>query len=412
MTQPHLKAWRRLAVLLTLATLALSSCGIAIPTAEPVTLTFAYPKADQAYYESLLPAFQGENPAISITLLPYTDRPGETADVVIIPWSLFPDAGQEKASLLPLDSFIAQEINFQPEDFFPGVMEAFRIDGKQIAIPSGVDPWVMYYNKDLFDRYGVPYPQPGWMWNDFLALAQALRHPEDAVYGYANVEEYIDSLFFLYQHGGVLGDANGNPTLNAPENVEAAEWYTGLFRDDPVAPTLDQAQSDYGYGRNAVYLGLVSGKIGMFMGQLSDRGGGANDPVQWNFHWGVVAPPRDQQAFTAAFYEGIGITQQTQQPDAAWKWVNYLSRQPHNRLVPARVSQANSSEYANLVGETVAQAGRDSMSEAQLVSAQNFGLLGNYLDPYVQTINSLVNGDGVVQMELDQAQAQAEGLAP
>ena len=62
----------------------------------------------------------------------------------------------------------------------------FRLEGKQYAVPFGVDPWVMFYNKDLFDHYTVAYPQPGWDWTDFLAQAQALRHPEDSIYGYAS----------------------------------------------------------------------------------------------------------------------------------------------------------------------------------------------------------------------------------
>ncbi|HMN61582.1 MAG TPA: sugar ABC transporter substrate-binding protein [Anaerolinea sp.] len=401
-------AWHILVILLA-AALIFSSCAPLIPTAEPVTLTFAFPRSDQAYYESLLPGFQQKNPNITISFKPFADGPQEPTDALIIPWALNSDSDFQKAGFLPLDSFMDQEQGFSAEDFYPGTLDLFKINNEHIAIPSGVDPWVMFYNKDLFDRYGVPYPQPGWTWSDFLALAQALRHPDDATYGYANMQTYTDSLLFLYQHGGALGDANGNPTLNTPENVEAVEWYTGLFRDYQVAPTLQQAQSDFGFARGAVYLGQVGGKVGMFMGQLSGRGGQPNDPVQWKFNWGVATLPRDQQNFTAAFYEGIGILKQSQHPEAAWKWVYYLSKQPHNRLVPARVSLANSPEYAQLVGDSIAQVGRDAMMNAQLVSNQNFGRFGGFLDTYFQAIDTLVNGDGIVQEELDKAQAEAEG---
>jgi len=53
--------------------------------------------------------------------------------------------------------------------------------------------------------------------------------------------------------------------------------------------------------------------------------------------------------------------------------------------------------------------GRDAMMNAQLVSNQNFGRFGGFLETYFQALDTLVNGDGIVQEELDKAQAQAEG---
>jgi ABC-type glycerol-3-phosphate transport system substrate-binding protein len=394
-------------LLITLAALALTSCGTLIPTQEPVALTFGFPIVDKAYYESLLVDFKQQNPNITITFKTYQDNPREFTDVVIIPWTLAPDSSQAEA-LLPLDPYITQEEDFQVEDFYPNVMEAFKINGEQIAVPSGVDPWVMFYNKDLFDKYAVPYPQEGWDWTDFLALAEAVRHSEDTVYGYSSVQGYTDSVLFLYQHGGALGDGSGNPTLNSIENVEALEWYTSLFHDYQVAPTTEQAQDDFGYANYATTFGLINGKIGMVMGQFSTRGGRSIYPSAWTFKWGAVPLPHDVQDFTGAFYEGIGIMKESKNPDAAWKWASYLSRQPHNRLVPARISLANSPEYAELVGEDVAKVGRDSMANAMVVTTQNIGGYAIFMDEYFRTVDILVNTDANVQEELEKLQIQAE----
>ena len=294
------------------------------------------------------------------------------------------------------------------EDFYPSAMEAFKIDGKQLAIPSGVDPWMMYYNKDLFDRYGVPYPQAGWTWSDFLALAQAVRHPEDNIYGYSNLQGYTDSIFFIYQHGGAIGDSSGNPTINSPINVEAVEWYTSLFQDYQVAPTTKQAQSDFGFSRSPTIFGLINGKIGMFIAQFSVRGGMSQFPAKWTFNWGAVPLPRDEQAFNGAFFEGLAVMKQSQNPDAGWKWVSYLSHQPHNRLIPARISLANSPEFAQLVGDTTAQAGRSAMENALLISSANIGQYAGFLDYYITAMDKIVNNDVIVQEELDKAQQLAE----
>ena len=37
----------------------------------------------------------------------------------------------------------------------------------------------VYYNKAIFDEYGVDYPEAGWTWDDLLAIAQELTVDTD-----------------------------------------------------------------------------------------------------------------------------------------------------------------------------------------------------------------------------------------
>ena len=67
------------------------------------------------------------------------------------------------------------------------MLAVYAVEGKTWAIPSGMNPLVVYYNQDLFDQYGVPYPENGWTWDDFLSVALAIRDPEAGVFGYANL---------------------------------------------------------------------------------------------------------------------------------------------------------------------------------------------------------------------------------
>ncbi|MFC6229047.1 ABC transporter substrate-binding protein [Paenibacillus allorhizosphaerae] len=60
-----------------------------------------------------------------------------------------------------------------------------------VKIASGLDyligiPWTMhfdalYFNKDLFDRFGVAYPKDGMMWDDAVALARKLTREDGGV---------------------------------------------------------------------------------------------------------------------------------------------------------------------------------------------------------------------------------------
>lgn len=59
------------------------------------------------------------------------------------------------------------------DKFNSGVVDAFAVDGKQYAIPSGVNILGVYYNKSLFEQAGIT-EIPG-DWEAFLAACQKLQ---------------------------------------------------------------------------------------------------------------------------------------------------------------------------------------------------------------------------------------------
>ncbi|CAG7595388.1 hypothetical protein PAESOLCIP111_00037 [Paenibacillus solanacearum] len=53
--------------------------------------------------------------------------------------------------------------------------------GSYFGLPvTGYTP-VLFYNKDIFDKFGVPYPKDGMTWDDAYAIAQKLNRVEDGV---------------------------------------------------------------------------------------------------------------------------------------------------------------------------------------------------------------------------------------
>ena len=71
---------------------------------------------------------------------------------------------------------------FKPEDFYTETYERFRYKGKLLGISKDFATLVLYYNKDLFEKWDVPYPKSGWTWDDFLQTAKALTREGD--YGF------------------------------------------------------------------------------------------------------------------------------------------------------------------------------------------------------------------------------------
>ncbi len=55
------------------------------------------------------------------------------------------------------------------------MMELYSDKGVQYGMPKGMDVVVVAYNKKIFDKYGVAYPEEGWTWDEFVAKGAELR---------------------------------------------------------------------------------------------------------------------------------------------------------------------------------------------------------------------------------------------
>ncbi len=400
---------------------ALTGCSGALSTAEPATIRFAYPNYDRAYYEPLVQEFNAAHPRITIELVALQGDAWrrqtsllEDVDAFVASDIMLGDL-LEDGRILSLDPFIAQDETFDAADFYPGVLENLSAEGKTWAVPAGLDPLVMYYNRDLFDRYGVPYPTVEWTWENFLDIVLAMRDPDAGVYGYAAVLGTFDVLPFIYQHGGQLAldlrNAAG-ATFDDPLNVEALQWYVDLIYEHEAVPTPEQARRAFGGGDYNVMQGFAANKIGMLTLTFSQRGG-QGWGTQWQMHWGMVPLPRDARSATIALVEGYFISARAQHPDACWQWITYLSRKMPTRLVPPRRSLVESDAYRLLVGEDVAgvvraAAGSDVLllqpSDMPEQAQQAFGILQQALD-------SVIAGRATPEEALREAQRKVEAFA-
>jgi multiple sugar transport system substrate-binding protein len=85
--------------------------------------------------------------------------------------------------LEPLNSYIrSANIN---TSLYGGVVEQITVNGEVYALPFRSDFWLIYYNKDIFDRAGVPYPTNDMTLDQYDALARRVTSGSGAskIYG-------------------------------------------------------------------------------------------------------------------------------------------------------------------------------------------------------------------------------------
>ena len=96
------------------------------------------------------------------------------------------------------------------------------------------------------------------------------------------------------------------------------------------------------------------------------------------------------------------------QADACWLWITFLSEQVHPRLIPARTSLLESQAYEERVGGDVVDAALASLEDAQIISYWRlFSEFSREMQILGRAIDQVLDGDLTVQEAMAQAQQEA-----
>lgn len=180
---------------------------------------------------------------------------GEAPDILNI--DVFADY-QADGLLLPAQDYISDETYAK---FYESFLEQSVIDGTVWAVPDLASARAMYYNVDILEAAGVEVPTT---WEELKAACEAIKAYDTDIYPWG-VDMTTDEgqacfAYYIWNNGGDFTDAEGNWTLNSPENVEAIEFVIGLVKDgltnsDPANETRYDNQDMFGAGKVAMMIG-------------------------------------------------------------------------------------------------------------------------------------------------------------
>ena len=220
--------------------------------------------------------------------------------------------------LLPLDDYLAKSKEAKLENFPDGLNEIYNIKGKQFAVPKDFDTIGLWYNKKMFDQAGIPYPDDTWDWNKLKEVAKKLTKSDGSQYGFgaglSNQEGYYN---FIYQNGGTVITDDMKSGYDDPKTIEALDYYFSFVKEKlSPALTVDKERAE----------AFQNGQVAMSVfGSWNLSGFSANDYIRENADVAVL--PKGPDGTRATIFNGLGnaIAANTKNPDAAWKWVEYLS---------------------------------------------------------------------------------------
>jgi multiple sugar transport system substrate-binding protein len=291
--------------------------------------------AGLAPHQEIIARFEAANPDIQVQLEPvgggdyYTIlfeqiASGSPPDIIQIGDDAVPSFVDRKA-LVSLDDFISSgQYALDTSIYLPGMLEPGRWAGSQYLLPKDFTPLAVYYNKKLFDQYGVPYPQDGWTWEEFLETAKALTKDSNGdgatdVWGLQLTGTWTTGFeYWIAAAGGRLVSPDGAGFLgymDSPQSVQAVEFYHDLYHVHKVVP-IPANLDPFGEGNDQFATGTAAMRVFGRWPQTSLRENEAID-------LGVVGMPRGAQRANILVWGGFGITALSKNPEAAWRFLRF-----------------------------------------------------------------------------------------
>ena len=219
------------------------------------------------------------------------------------------------------------------EELFVGYswLQSRTADGRQVALPTDIAPGVMFFRRDHLATVGANIDEVISSWDNYIEYGRQLR--QHGVFLIADAASVANALIRsdLAVGEGIYFDADGRPLLNSERFIQAAtiaqrirqegldaqigawssEWFEA-FRQGTVATELSGA--------------WLAGHLETWMAPETTG------------LWGASAMPGGVLvSWGGSFY---GIPTQSQQKEAAWKLVQFLTTNPEIQLDAFRTINA------------------------------------------------------------------------
>lgn len=187
--------------------------------------------------------FEEENPDVKIDLEVLSNEQYKDKLKVLSTSNELPDVGMTWAAgflepyvsgdkFAPLDDLLEGDLK---DNFVSGTAEAYEMDGSTYGLPLELNIATVFYNKAIFDEYGLEEPKT---YEEFENVVKTLNENGVAPIALGNKDRWTGSLWYMYladRIGGsdVLTNAiNRSGSFEDPALVSAAEKVQNLVDED------------------------------------------------------------------------------------------------------------------------------------------------------------------------------------
>lgn len=323
----------------------LTGCGNEQVSGDKVTLRLGLPGGGDLTPMELVESFKAENPDIDLVV---EEAPGSDFKKKLkiqIASNSAPDVFWTDSGYTATLGSMGAAVNLAPRiekdinvDEYSSTLFAGN-DGKGNVwgIPHGLNALAVYYNKELLDKEGIPYPTADWTYDDMFEIARKLTKDIDGdgeidqygmTYGSNITEGWLP---FVTANGGApLDETRTKSMFSDPKTVEGLAKYA-IPQKEGFAPTLEWSRAQGG-GTAAFY----NGKQAMML-TLSSQVAALNANAPADFEYDVQSVPVGWDGERHSIYVPnmwvIFSKSDEAKQDAAWRWIKHFISEESQKIV-------------------------------------------------------------------------------
>ncbi|MDF2716039.1 MAG: extracellular solute-binding protein [Paenibacillus sp.] len=261
---------------------------------------------------------------------------GNRPDIIVVDPVMYQNKDVRRM-LLPLEPFL-QEDNIGLKNFVPSIIDFLNDSGKVplYGLTPSFSSQALFWNRELFDRYGIPYPAQLMSWEDVLNTAK--RFPSaKRVYGLYewHPAEFDPFTLFVKIAGTYRMDLN---SPHAAERLESDPTYRSIwdqvisaYREGYVYNPLQKTDSEEGpigdeYKTNLFLQGKAAMHVNSnyFLKYLREAPQNNLSEIQWEI---AAMPVNPRQPDTTHLYnirDIYGIRSDSTNAKAAWTLLRHI----------------------------------------------------------------------------------------
>jgi multiple sugar transport system substrate-binding protein len=200
-------------------------------------------------------------------------------------------------------------------------------NGQLYAIPFSINFSVLFYNKDIFDKFAVSYPKDGMTWDDILEIAKKLSRSEN---GRQYLPLFAQNINHLASQLSLpfIDSKTGKAAINTDGWKKSLELYKSIMTF-PGMQTIKAGQAFFNDQTLAMYA-----DYGAKIGQLEEM---TNNGTPLNWDMASYPVHKDRPGIGLGFAAHVlMISAGTPNKDQAAKVLEYLTGEENQSLIAKR----------------------------------------------------------------------------
>jgi len=241
-----------------------------------------------------------------------------------------------KGAFLDIGPFLEKDKKeVDPNDFYPGMLDEWRFKGVLYGLPTWTAASGIYYNRDIFDKAGIKYPNDTWTWDTLVENGEKLtiKDAQGKITQYAFTPDGFSlnwgtgPIIWVWSNGGdILSPDKKKFTLGEPKAKQALEYFYDVIFKHQISVT-PSAHSEQNW-----WIRFFNGTVAMW------------DSPSWNntylapitkFYWDIAPTflsPYTKKRAGFIHTRATCISKLTKHPEESWEFVKFLSSKQIQRV--------------------------------------------------------------------------------